>query len=54
MDLLTHSNYTKGVKWHDGEDFTSADVKFTYEKIMESEGFLASALSAVDSIGMPG
>lgn len=43
----------KGVKWHDGEDFTSADVKFTYEKIMESEGFLASALSAVDSMECP-
>ncbi|MDD3089052.1 MAG: peptide-binding protein [Candidatus Omnitrophica bacterium] len=25
----------KGVKWHDGEPFTSADVVFTYEKIMD-------------------
>ncbi|MGE3862381.1 MAG: ABC transporter substrate-binding protein [Burkholderiaceae bacterium] len=24
----------KGVKWHDGADFTSADVKFTIEKVL--------------------
>lgn len=24
----------KGVKWHDGKDFTSADVKFTLEKVL--------------------
>ncbi|MDQ3703275.1 MAG: ABC transporter substrate-binding protein [Chloroflexota bacterium] len=23
-----------GVKWHDGRDFTSADVKFTYEEVL--------------------
>ena len=27
----------QGVKWHDGEDFTSEDVKFTFEAIMDSE-----------------
>ena len=25
----------KNVKWHDGEPFTSADVKFTYEKLID-------------------
>lgn len=25
----------KGVKWHDGQEFTAEDVKFTYEKIMD-------------------
>ncbi|MGQ9532759.1 MAG: ABC transporter substrate-binding protein, partial [Desulfotomaculales bacterium] len=27
----------KGVKWHDGREFTAADVKFTYEKIMDPD-----------------
>lgn len=27
----------EGVKWHDGEPFTSADVKFTYEYIRDNE-----------------
>ncbi len=26
-----------GVKWHDGRDFTSADVKFTYEEVLAKE-----------------
>lgn len=53
-DGLTYTFHLhKGVKWHDGEDFSSADVKFTYEKIISSEGFLASALSAIDSMDCP-
>jgi len=27
----------KDVRWHDGEPFTSADVKFTYDKIMDEK-----------------
>ena len=27
-------NLQKGVKWHDGEDFTSEDVKFTVEELL--------------------
>ncbi len=26
----------KGIKWHDGKDFTSKDVKFTYETIIDN------------------
>lgn len=35
-DGLTYTFYLrKNVKWHDGEPFTSADVKFTYDTIMD-------------------
>jgi len=27
----------RGVRWHDGAEFTSADVKFTYDKIMDEK-----------------
>ena len=27
----------KGVRWHDGKDFTAHDVKFTYDKIMDEK-----------------
>ncbi len=35
-DHLTHTfRLRKGVTWHDGKPFTSADVKFTYERILD-------------------
>lgn len=34
----------QGVKWHDGVEFTAADVKFTYDNVMKDE--LASQLGA--------
>ncbi|MBI3968138.1 MAG: hypothetical protein HY329_21080 [Chloroflexi bacterium] len=35
-DGLTYTfKLREGVKWHDGKPFTSADVKFTWERIMD-------------------
>ena len=43
----------EGVKWHDGTDFTSADVKWTMETIIAEFGTLAPNLSSVASIETP-
>ncbi len=35
-DLLTYTFHLReGVKWHDGEPFTSKDVKWTFDSILE-------------------
>ncbi len=54
-DGLTYTfHLATGVKWHDGVDFSSEDVKFTYEKIMAENGFIASTLNAdIASIECP-
>jgi peptide/nickel transport system substrate-binding protein len=37
-DKLTYTfSLRKGVKWHDGKPFTAADVKFTFERILDPE-----------------
>ena len=42
-DSLTWTFHLRDdVKWHDGEPFTSADVKFTYEVIMDEENDVVS------------
>ena len=45
----------KGVKWHDGKPFTSADVKFTLELVKNPEmaSVFASRLHDVSAIGAP-
>lgn len=43
----------KGVKWHDGEDFTSKDVKWTFDQIINEDGQIKSNLSSVESIEAP-
>lgn len=36
-DTCTYTfHLQEGVKWHDGEEFTADDVKFTIEAIMDS------------------
>jgi peptide/nickel transport system substrate-binding protein len=42
-----------GVKWHDGEPLTSADVKYTYDTAIENGYPLAAVLSDVKEIRTP-
>lgn len=52
--LVYTFHLAKGVKWHDGEPFTSADVKYTFERIMSDDGFNGATLSAaLESIECP-
>lgn len=45
-DGLTYTfNLRKGVKWHDGEAFTSEDVAFTYDMIMKNSGVISQELN---------
>ncbi|MCF6461167.1 ABC transporter substrate-binding protein [Clostridium sp. Cult3] len=43
----------ENVKWHDGEDFSSEDVKWTFDTIIEEEGFASSSLTDVEEITCP-
>ncbi|MGE5703054.1 MAG: ABC transporter substrate-binding protein [Clostridia bacterium] len=44
----------EGVKWHDGQPFTSEDVKFTYETLMKAKtGMYADFLKGISSIETP-
>lgn len=41
-DYITwHVKLREGVKWHDGGDFTAADVEFTFDYIMSTPGAVA-------------
>lgn len=46
-------NLNENVKWHDGESFSSEDVKFTFDTIISQNGQLAGSLKAVDEITTP-
>lgn len=55
-DLMTYTfNLRQGVKWHDGESFTSADVKWTIDSILEmgDRAYGYSVLSAVERVEAP-
>lgn len=55
-DGLTWTFHLKeGVKWHDGEPFTSEDVKFTYDTMLSSGlGYMYSAyLAGISSVECP-
>jgi len=42
-----------GVKWHDGQAFTSKDVKFTLEAIKSNSGFASTFLAGIADIATP-
>lgn len=46
-------NLRKDVKWHDGEPFTSKDVKWTFDQIIKENGQIKSNLASVKSIETP-
>lgn len=55
-DNLTWTFKLAEAKWHDGEAFTSADVKYTYELFMTKAGaasFYGSYLTGIKSIECP-
>lgn len=43
----------ENAKWHDGEPFTSADVKFTLEAIKSNDGLAVTFLQAISAIETP-
>ena len=50
-DLVFHLH--EGVVWHDGVPFTSADVKWTYDTIINDSWAYSTSLSSIDSIECP-
>lgn len=54
-ELVWTFHLREGVKWHDGEAFTSADVKYTYELMMETGlGYMyESGLAGIVEIECP-
>ncbi len=55
-DGLTYTfQLRRDVTWHDGKPFTSADVKFTIEKILDPKGtsWLKPALSQIAQVDAP-
>lgn len=43
----------ENVKWHDGEPFSSKDVKFTFDTIIEQKGQISSSLASIEEVTTP-
>jgi len=43
----------KNTSWHDGQPFTSEDVKFTHDYLKEKKLWLSSVLAKVDHVECP-
>ena len=41
MGKRSRSHFSDSVKFHNGREFTSADVKYTFDELFESKGFKA-------------
>ena len=53
-NLVWTFHLQEGVLWHDGQPFTSADVKYTYELLMETQlGMYPPFLEGIASIETP-
>ncbi len=53
-DGLTYTfHLAKNVKWHDGQPFTSADVKWTFETIVSAKGAMRETLAPIAHIETP-
>lgn len=50
-EITFHLN--ENVKWHDGKDFTSADVKFTLDSIKNNNGYAVSNLKSMEEVSTP-
>ena len=50
-EITFHLN--EGVTWHDGEKFSSEDVKFTFDTIISEKGQASGSLTAIDEITAP-
>lgn len=51
LELTLHLE--KGVTWHDGEPFTSADVKFNFDEIMKFQTYGPAMLAHIASVEAP-
>lgn len=43
----------ENVKWHDGEDFSSKDVKWTLDQIIKEKGFASGLISDIEEVTCP-